>query len=1047
MSFARYSVFKPVTVLMIVCSVLVLGYISLQRLPLALLPDISSSRLTVFASYPSSSPAEVERDITRPLEEVLSTLNNLEKIQSTSSSTGSMVRLEFVSGANMDLVSLEVRDRLDQVRTRLPEEVERVTIRRWQSSDSPVFRFAVGWNGQREDLYGFMQEVLIPRLERIDGVANVEVRGVDPKQILIDLDPVRLQSRGVDIFGISQALRANNLNVSGGYVIDGDRKYSLRTVGEFASVEEIRDFPLRGGRLTLGDVAEVRFDFPEEDSFSRLNGRDSVTVVVYKAAAANVVGVCRDLARELERLEQHPQYSGLFGVQIFRDQSEEITKSIDDLTRAGIFGGLLACIVLYLFLLKFRSTFIIVLAIPVSIVFTFAFLYLLGVGGVPGISINIVSLMGLMVAIGMLVDSSVVVLENIFRYKQEKKLGAVEAAVGGTSEVGVAVLASTVTTVAVFASFLFVEDSFSSRWLRDFGISVSVALVAAMVVALTLVPMLASRIFTGKEKPKQRALVWLTDGYGALMRFMLRRRFVALILMALIGWGSYQLFGAIDRDLFPRVAQREVRIDVLMERSFSLDDIESLFARLEQTLQERREELEIRSMTSNFRGRTSSQGLYRGDMTVFLREEGKTTSSEILSQRILGSLPVEPGVEYRLGRLRHSGGGGERGVEVQLKGDDPGILEIYGDVIKERLYEVPGIKDVQTTLETGDDEIHLQVDRKRTEQFGVSPLLVARTVSAALSTRATTRMKTEEGEVDVVLQMQGGNQVSLQEVGNIQFENVRGEMIALHSVVGYAYRKGPLAIEREDRKATLSVVGNTEGGGMWMISQVVRDALADLRLPPGYSWEIAGNWRRFQESQQSNLFSIILAVILMYIIMAALFESFVHPLTILFTVPFSIIGVAATFYFTGTTLNQMAYLGILVLFGLVVNNGIILIDHVNTLRRGGLERTAAVLQAGADRLRPILMTACTSLFGLLPLTLPFLLPDFFPEVQGRSRMYAPVSLAVFGGLTTSTFLTLIILPTVYTYMDDLSLLGMRFWRGAGGLAKRLRPKPRAAARG
>ncbi len=1036
MKFASFSVSKPVTVLMAVASVLVLGYISLQRLPLALLPDISSSRLSVFASYPSSSPGEVERDITRPLEEALSTLDNLEKIQSTSSSEGANVRLEFGSNANMDLVALEVRDRLDQVRNRLPEEVERISIRRWQSTDSPVFRFAVGWRGDRQDLHGFIEEVLKPRLERIDGVANVDVRGADPKQILIDLDPARLQSHGIDIFSLSQSLRSNNVNVSGGYVIDGDRKYSLRTVGEFQSVEEIRRFPLMGGRLTLGDVAEVHFDFPEKSSISRLNGQESVTVVVYKAATANVVGVCQGLRQELERLQESPQYGRSFSVQIFRDQSEEILKSIDDLTRAGIFGGILACIVLYLFLLKFRSTLIIALAIPVSIVFTFAFLFLLGVGGVAGISINIVSLMGLMVAVGMLVDSSVVVLENIFRFKQEKRFGAVDAAIRGTSEVAVAVLASTATTVAVFLSFLFVEDSFSSRWLRDFGISVSVALIAAMVVALTLVPMLSSRIFTGTEKPKQKALVWLTQAYQSLMQFLLRWRVVTLLLMILIGWGSYRMFQAIDRDLFPQVAQREVRIDIFVERSFSLQDIDNLLGRLESTLLERREEFEIRSISSSFNNRTSNRGLYRGDMNVFLVEKGKTTSAQILSQKILAALPEEPGVEYRLGRLRHYGGGGEMGVEVRLKGDDPGVLEIYGDLIKERLFEVPGVRDVQTTLETGDDEIHLQVDRKRSEQFAISPLLVARTVAAALSTRATTRMKSDEGEIDIVIRMRGGNQVSLQEVQNLQFENRRGEMIPLQSVADYAYRKGPLAIQREDRKATLTVVGNTEQGGLWMISQSVNSALADLRLPPGYAWEIGGNWRRFRESETSNFFSIILAVILMYIIMAALFESFIHPLTILFTVPFSIIGVAVIFYATATTLNQMAYLGILVLFGLVVNNGIILIDHINNLRRTGMERGAAILQAGADRLRPILMTACTSLFGLMPLTLPFLYPSLFPEIEGRARMWAPVSLAVFGGLTTSTFLTLIILPTVYSYMDDLSLAGRWLLRFAGRLVRR-----------
>ncbi|MFQ5740351.1 MAG: efflux RND transporter permease subunit, partial [Acidobacteriota bacterium] len=728
MKFAEYSVFRPVTVSMAVLSILVLGFISLKRLPLALLPDISSSSLNVFASYPSSSPSEVERDITRPLEEALSTLEHLERIESTSSSSGSNVRLEFKQGANMDLVALEVRDHLDQVRSRLPQDLERITIRRWQSTDSPVHRFAVGWKGDPDDLYNFIEDILRPRLERLEGVANVDVRGIEPKQIIIDLNPESLQAYGVDIFNLSQALRAGNVNVSGGYVIDGDKKYTLRTVGEFKSIDEIASFPLLGGRLKLSDLGSVRYDFPEATSFSRLNSHKAVTVVVYKASTANVVQVCKLINEELGHLRENPRFKEALSIQVFRDQSEEILKSIRDLTQAGIFGGILAAVVLYLFLLKFRSTLIISLSIPVSIVFTFAFMYLLRILGGSNISVNIVSLMGLMVAVGMLVDASVVVLENIFRHKQQMGMGAIEAAVAGTKQVGVAVLASTATTVVVFLSFLFVEDSMSGRWLRDFGVSVSAALLASLVVSLTLVPMLAGRVFTGREKPVQRVLRWLTNGYGRLMRLMLRWRFAALVLIAMIGWASYTLFSKIDRDLFPRVAQRQVRLDVLVERSFSLTAMENLFGRLESELIQRKKEFEIESVSSNFSNRTSQRGRYRGNLNIFLTDEGKTTPTQVLSEKIRDSLPLVAGVEYRFGRRRHYGGGSDMGVEVLLKGDDPGLLELYGDLIKARLFKIPGVKDVQTTLETGDDEIHVRVDRKRTEQFGISPTLVARTL-------------------------------------------------------------------------------------------------------------------------------------------------------------------------------------------------------------------------------------------------------------------------------------------------------------------------------
>ncbi|MDA2927870.1 efflux RND transporter permease subunit, partial [Acidobacteria bacterium AH-259-G07] len=1028
MNLSEYSVRRPVTVLMVTVSILVLGCISLGRLPLTLLPEYSSSSLSVFVNYPSSSPEEVERNITRPLEGVLSTLNSLKSIRSTSSSSGSSIRIEFEQGTNMDLVSLEIRDRLDQVRNQLPDDIERVYLRRWQTTDFPVFRFSIGWSGDRDKLYQFTEEVLRRRLERIDGVANLDVRGLDAKEIIIDLDENLLHAHGIDVFNLRQVLRTNNINLSGGYIIEGGKKYTLRTVGEFMDLEDISSLPLQRGRLTLGDVASVRYDFPLKNSFARLNGQDAVTMYVYKASTANVVSVCRAIREELEAIEREPAYSGQLTIQVFRDQSEQILKSLNDLKTAGLYGGSLAMVVLFLFLLKLRSTLIISLAIPMSLVFTFAFMYLLRVFAASEITLNIISLMGLMVAIGMLVDNSVVVLENIFRYKQDKGLSAREAALRGSREVGVAVVASTATTVVVFASFIFLPNSFSGRFTGDFGTAVAISLVASLIVALTLVPLIASRLFTGKERPKQKIFVWMTASYARLMRGLLRWRFVALILMAAVGYSSYVLFNSIDRQFLPAVAERMISLSVYMERSFSIEETQQIYERLEKILLDRKEELEIASVASRYSNRYASRGHYRGELNIYLREEGEVTPTLEIRDKILSILPDLPGIEIRQGRMRHYGGGSEMGVEVELRGDDSAVLAMYAEEVKAQVAQISGVKDVQTTLETGDDEIHLTVDRRKIEQLGLSSLAVARTISSALSTRAATRFKGRTGEIDIILQLKGSNEVKLQELLNLNLENRQGELVPLHTVVSYSYNKGPISIRRNDRKAIVSVVADTGEGGTFFISQDIQEVLANTGLPAGYSWRMGRNWRDARQSEEDSLFAVVLAIILMYIIMAALFESFLHPLTILFTVPFSIIGVALLFNMTNTSLSQNAYLGILILFGIVVNNGIILVDHINFLRRSGLSCNEAIVQGGKDRLRPILMTACTSLFGLLPLTLPFILSPELTGAMGGGRgrgpgsaagMWAPVSLAVFGGLTTSTFLTLIILPSIYSYMDDV----------------------------
>ncbi len=1043
MKLSEYSVLRPITVLMATLSILVLGYISLGRLPLTLLPEFSSSNLRVSVDYPSSSPEEVERNITRPLEEVLSTLDNLERVQSTSSSNGSNIRLEFKPETDMDMMSLEVRDRIDQVRNNLPDDVDRVRLRHWQSSDSPVFRFSVAWMGEADEFYNVVQEVILRRLERIDGVANVEIRGLDNKQILVDLDQGRMQALGVDVANLSQALRSSNLNTSGGFVFDGGKKYSLRTVGEFQDIEEIAQLPLLDGRLTLADIADIRYDLPEKNSFNRLNSKEAVSVRAFKASTANVVAVCGNIRRELETLERLPQMEGKLSLQIFDDQSEAIMKSLNDLKIAGIYGGLLAMVVLYLFLRKFRSTLVISVAIPVSVVFTFAFMYLLRVFTGSTITLNIISLMGLMVAIGMLVDSSVVVLENIFRHKQEKGLGTLQAAIVGAKEVGLAVLASTATTVVVFVGFLFEGGSGFGRFSRDFGIAVAVALVASLVVALTVTPMLAGRIFTGKEKQRTGAMMRLTRGYGSLMTFMLRWRFISLLMMGGIAYGSYQLITSIDREMMPSVTERSLRLDVFVERSFSLDEMGEVYSRTEKALLDNAEKLQIVSVSSNFNNRTTTRGQFRGNMTVFLLDDGDLIPTNTIKETMRGILPEMAGVNYRFGRSRRFGGGSSLGVEVELSGDDPDLLAQYAEVIKERLEGVPGVKDVQTTLETGDDEIHLSVDRERAEQMGVTAQQVARTVSSALGSRAATRYKSETGEIDVILQFAGGNNLSFQELANTTMENREGDMVPMYAMVDYEYEKGPLSIKRDDKRSVVSVVANTErGGSSFMAMGMIRSAMADLQLPPGYSWKMGRDWRRWQREEQEGFFAILLAVLLMYIIMAALFESFVQPLTIMFCVPFSLIGVALLFYFTDTTFNRNSYLGILVLFGIVVNNGIILINHINTLQRQGLKLRQAIVQGGMDRLRPILMTAATSLFGLAPLTLPFMFPELFGPVQGRGRMWAPVSLAVLGGLTTSTFLTLIILPTVHSYMEDLTSM---LKNGAGWMLRTLSWKRRQRA--
>ncbi|MFQ5674955.1 MAG: efflux RND transporter permease subunit, partial [bacterium] len=934
MNISEFSVKKPITTLMVILSIVVLGLLALQRLPLAFLPNFSSDSVRISVPYASSSPEEVERLITRPIEEIMGTVSHLDNISSTSSANESNIRLEFISGTDMGLASVEIRDRLDRVRPQLPDDVDRINIRRFQSTDIPVVQFSLAWDGPTDELYDIVNKIIVPRIQRIDGVANVDIGGLDERQVLVELDLERMRAHHIDVFNLSRSLRTNNVNIAGGWVIDGGKKYTVRTLGEFQSIDEIKQVPIQNSTLVLGDIADIRLDFPEKKAFQRLNRRDAIVLRVYKASTANVVDVASTVKANLETLRAEPQFAGL-NLRIVRDQSEAIISSLENLTWAGVFGAVLANLVLFVFLRKVRSTVIIGFAIPISVIATFFLMYILRLAPFNSqVTLNIVSLSGLMFAVGMLVDPAVVVLENIFRHKQEEGLSARKAAIVGAHEVSVAVISATLTTVIVFVPLVFMSKSAMGRWSSDFGVAIVTATLASLLISLTLIPLAASRIFTGKEKPTSRFLVRMGESYGLAIRNVIKYRFAALLVFVTIGWGSWKLYGNIDRDYVPRTPERQMDLNIDVPRSYSLAETEALYDTVEKVLLAQKEKLEISEITSSYRRN-------RGRMSVYFtpEEQAKKNTTELYDD-VRAVLPSIPGVTFRVGRM-HGHGGNQMGVSVELKGKNTAVLATYAEEVRLVLQDIPGVKDVDTSMERGDEEVRIRVDRVRAQRYGLSSEQVARSVASALSSRSNSRFKTQDKEVNILVQLAEEDRVSLQQLENMAFQSSRNEMVQLGSVADFNVRKGPESIQREDRQTTISVFANTDRMGMWSVSQEVSARMAAIKLPPGYSWSLGRNWMMMRQMESDSSFAIILAIILVYIVMASLFESFIHPFTILFTVPFAMIGVLVLFWATGTNLNNMAYLGIIVVCGLVVNNGIILIDAINKLRRKGLARGEA----------------------------------------------------------------------------------------------------------
>jgi HAE1 family hydrophobic/amphiphilic exporter-1 len=993
--------------------------ISILKLPLEMMPDTSFPGLMVQIPYPSSSPEEVERTITRPLEDILATINNLENLSSTSSSSSSFIHMQFKGSTNMDLASMEIRDKIDMIRNDLPDDIENIRIRRFSFNDRPVINFSVALPGNLENLYYWSENYITQQMERIEGVANVDIRGIRNKVLTIYLKPEVFYSSSIRINDLIDTIRNNNINISAGYVEEGPMRYVTRIPGELKILDEVKNLPVSNLGLTIADVARVTYDYPVKEEFNRLNGNETVRFQIYRASNANIVDVCNNVKTTMARVkETEPALQNMTTI-FYRDQSEDILKSLRDLSISGIVGGILAVIVLLFFLRKFRSTIIIAIAIPMAMVFTFSFMYLYRTVFRTDITINIISLSGLMMAVGMLVDNSVVVLENIFRLRQEKGYSPLKASITGASEVAMAVTASTLTTLVVFISLSFVSQSGFGRFLQDFALTISLALVASLIVSLSLIPLAGSRLLAGRAREKARWLVKLTSLYKRIISFTIKNWKTKLLVVGLavaIFFTSFQLLKNIEQEYMARSDEREIDISVYMPRSFTLEEMKLLFKNFEKLLLTRKEELAIKHLTTEFGVRRMRQGRYRGSLELNLEEKGPSVTE--IKERLKELLPVKPGITYEYGQ-RYGRGGHFSGISVELIGMDYTKLTELAPMVIEKLRAVPNVEDITSDLEGGDTQIMVQVDREKAESSGVSSQMVARTISSSLSDRPIGKFKTENREIDIILKIQGEEGFNEEDLRNISLPT-QSRRIPISAITDISYRMGSTSIRKENKKSKLNIRINTKEQGMRAISNNVRQVMNTIPFPDGYTWSLGSGWRRFRESQSESGMAIILALIFIYIIMASLFESFVHPFTILLTVPLALFGVAMIFTITNITLNTTSYLGLLVLFGIVVNNGIILVDHIRTLRKSGMSKNESIVQGGMDRMRPIIMTAITTIFGVLPLALPFLLPQFFEAAGRRAQMWAPISVAIIGGLTTSTFFTLIFLPTFYSISDSVT---------------------------
>jgi len=998
MNLSRIALKRPVTTFMVVLCLVVLGLVSLTRLSLDMYPDISFPHLWIRIPYPSSTPEEVERLIVMPVEEAIGKINNLKSIRSTASSDGASIGVELKWKTNMDSAMLEIREALDMVRAELPDDVENIYIYRFQSTDRPIIRCSVSMPVARDRLYEVVEKVIKPRLERINGVANVEVRGLASKEVQVKLNEALVKAFRVNPYSLAYDLRTGNFDLSLGKIFFGGKRLMVRALGELESHIDVMKLPVREGNVRVGDFSDVTYDFPEEEFFQSLDHQRAVSLRIFKASRANVVEVSREVNRLFDDLRRDPKLPGL-SIFVYYDQATEILRSLANLRQAGILGALLAIVVIFFFLRKFRSTLIIAIAIPTSVIFTFLLMYFLG------ISMNIISITALALAAGMLVDNAVVVLESIYSQRQ-RGLSSVESALVGADRVSLAITAATLTTIIVFIPLIFLSESRFGLFMRDFGLTISTALVASLLIALTLIPLLSERLFRSPPGERTGFVRFLEKRYVGIISWTLTHRAIAAVATVLLLIFSFYLSRGIKREYFPQVPERTAYFKVEVPNGYSFEKLKSMIGEFERRILEQKETLEVENVASYF----SRRG---GTVVVFFKKAEERKKNIFMQQKRVRKLfPGAPGVKFEMSQRRGMHGG-SLGLTIEITGRDYEVLKMIAERVRDLLEQMPGVEDITTDTESGTEEVIVRVNRDLSARYGLSAINVARMVVTAYSSRPITRIDIEGNEVEVVLQYRERDRLGLGKLNDMYLLNMQGKAIPLGALCSIEIAKAPASITRENRRRIISVMANTDSRrGMAQLSRVVQKRLSSLNLPPGYNWRFGEEFRLFRESERQSWFAILVAIALIYILMASLFESLIHPFTIMFSIPFAFIGVAVLFRLTGTSINNISMLGLMILSGIVVNNGIVLIHHVNNLRKDGQSQREALINGGRDRLRPILMAALTTILGLVPIA--------FGRAEGRGAIWAPMGKAVIGGLITSTFLTLVLIPMFYSILDDLS---------------------------
>ncbi len=1022
MSLPEFSVNRRVTITMLIMIVVLGGIVAFFQLGLDMMPEMDYPNISVITTYRGVAPEDMEQLVTKPLEEAVSTVKRVKHVYSTSDEGISAIMVELEWGTDLDAATQDIRDMIDQVKDFLPEDASNPLVLKFDPSQMPVIFYGITGMEDTMKLRDYLDDNIKPKLERIEGVGGVMLFGGKEREINIFVDKTKLEAHKISLDRIIRTLQAENLNFSCGQVTKDYKEYLVRVLGEYKNLKSIENTPVsyqHGVPIYVKDVARVEDTHKEMRFLMRLNKQETVMLAITKQSGANTVVVINKVKKVIEEMKEEMPEGLKFHAVL--DQAHIIKQIASKTTSNVVVGGTLAVIFIFLFLRNWRPTLAISLAIPISIITTFIGLYIFDY------TLNMLTLIGLALAVGMLLDNAVVVIENTFRHLEAGKT-RIEAAKIGATEVGMAITTATLTTIAVFIPMI-LGGGMAGEMSRPLASTVVISLVASLFVALTLVPMIASVLFkqgkkeewagaTGELKFKK-----IKGWYKKSLAKALHHRGRVILIAGGAFLLSLIVIYSLGFEFMPKMDIPMLIFNAKLPVGTNLEETNRVLSSVEDEFLKIKEKKLVAAMIgpSAYAQDIAARAMGMGAADV---NEGMIMARLVdLKDRKRSSLEIMEELRRKSPKLKDTsfefmdmsgmmmGGMGQAPVEIKIFGKDLNKLKEYADEIADKIKDVEGLRDITVSMREGKTELQIKVDREKAYHYGLTVAQIGSNIQAANLGKTATKYRIGGDEHDIMVRLRENDRKTVSDIRNLSITSPLGFSVGIPDVANLIYRKGPITIRREDRMRKVTVTADTTGRAIGKIASDIKKNLNDLKLPSGYFIEYGGSYKQMKETFTTLLLGFIAAVLLIYMIMAAQFESFTQPLVIMFTVPLAIIGVALGLGVFGMPLSTAAFMGVIILAGVVVNNGIVMIDYVNQLRKKGMEKHQALVEGASTRLRPIFITAFSTILGVIPMV--------FSRSEGW-EMRAPMGVTIAGGLFVATFLTLFVVPALYSIADHIS---------------------------